>query len=158
MYREFPYKILEDEMKWLEISDVLCILCMHKVCHCITCIGIRFKSWELLSNTWTLLSSFHSVFIPSHRRLHGYKVLNTNHKCNSRVTMLFKKEYKYQFITFELDRDELARKKISMNIAICKNREDFSGFSYCEKYLSFSEFTSIKKKNYWYWMVYLCFF
>lgn len=61
------------------------------------------------------------------------------------------------FITFELDRDELARKKISMNIAICKNREDFSGFSYCEKYLSFSEFTSIKKKNYWYWMVYLCF-
>lgn len=51
------------------------------------------------------------------------------------------------FITFELDRDELARKKISMNIAICKNREDFSGFSYCEKYLSFSEFTSIKKKR-----------
>lgn len=51
------------------------------------------------------------------------------------------------FITFELDRDELARKKISMNIAICKNREDFSGFSYCEKYLSFSEFTSINKKE-----------
>lgn len=87
----------EDEMKWLEISDVLCILCMHKVCHCITCIGIRFKSWELLSNTWTLLSSFHSVFIPSHRRLHGYKVLNTNHKFNSRVTMLFKKEYKLKY-------------------------------------------------------------
>lgn len=51
------------------------------------------------------------------------------------------------FITFELDRDELARKKISMNIAICKNREDFSGFSYCEKYLSFSEFTSINNKE-----------
>lgn len=66
--------------------------------------------------------------------------------------MLFKKEYKYHiiyvFITFELDElDELARKKISMNIAICKNREDFSGFSYCEKYLSFSEFTSKKKKK-----------